>query len=273
MITYLRPSREKYLCTWFWFPCTATLGARTQWWQWRRIWNETSAVKSQVYEFIAPTYLEAGYMPLRGFVPGTQAWILCPKIELILTMCPTVPCSSSRFFISREASLVTRHNPMMLVSIVRYSSTVFLGSKSSPFVMTPALLIRRSTPPQTSSIHLKAALTWFSSRMSHSMQFRLPFKMLVESFRTACWETCDHELERKCEDFSSPHTSILSLRFDIPHTIMPDSIRALHNAAPIPTVNEAERKFIDLGLFELIKSDKLPPQATSFLAILRCREN
>lgn len=151
----------------------------------------------EIFKYFDLTYLEAGYMPLRGLVPGTQAWILCPKIELILTMCPTVPCSSSRFFISRVASLVTRHNPMMFVSIVRYNSTVFFGSKSRPFVMTPALLIRRSTPPQTSSIHLKAALTWFSSRMSHSMQFKLPFKSLVDVFRTACGGTCDHELERK----------------------------------------------------------------------------
>lgn len=194
VITHLRPSREKYLCTWFWFLNTTTLGARTRWWQWRRIWKETLSL--EFWTFFPRTYLEAGYMPLSGFVPGTQAWILCPKIELMLTMCPTVPCSSSRFFISRVASLVTRHNPMMFVSIVRYNSTVFLGSSSRPLVMTPALLIRRSTPPQTSSIHLKAALTWFSSRMSHSMQFKLPFKSLVDLFRTSCWWTCDRELER-----------------------------------------------------------------------------
>lgn len=124
-------------------------------------------------------------MPLSGLVPGTQAWILCPKIELMLTMCPTVPSSSSRFFISRTHSRVTKHKPMMFVSIVRYNSTVFLASSKRPLVITPALFISKSTPPHTSSIHLKAAATWFSSRMSHSMQLK-NFLSQQRVFRTAC---------------------------------------------------------------------------------------
>lgn len=65
---------------------------------------------------------DAGYMPFKGFVPGTAEWILCPKILLILTMCPIVPFSSSCLLMYFSASFVTIINPIVFVCMVLCSS-------------------------------------------------------------------------------------------------------------------------------------------------------
>lgn len=86
--------------------------------------NITSCLRHSVIAVSA--YLQAGYIPLIGLVPGTQALILCPNMLLILMTWPSI----SRFFIDFIASLVQTHNANMLLSSIVLRSLVLLSSRS-----------------------------------------------------------------------------------------------------------------------------------------------
>lgn len=71
-------------------------------------------------------YLQVGYIPFIGFVPGTQVLILWPKMLFILMTWP----STSRPFIDFMASLVQMHRAKIFTSSIAFKSLVLLSSRS-----------------------------------------------------------------------------------------------------------------------------------------------
>lgn len=86
--------------------------------------NMTSCRKHSVIAVSA--YLQAGYIPLIGLVPGMQVLTLCPKMLLIFMICPSI----ARFFIDLTASLVQTHNAKIFASSIAFKSFELFSSRS-----------------------------------------------------------------------------------------------------------------------------------------------